>query len=421
VSELALKEGDQVSEMQPRALERISMDGIRPPGPPPAGLTVDKAVEAVREARPLIAARAAETEQLRYVAEPAWQALWQSGIFWLTAPRDQGGFDVESHDPIIEAVALIGESCVSTAWCAAQIIQQQWMLRLFSDEFQEEVRQRSPLICAAGNGTAFGTGRREDGGLRISGRYRYGSNAMYAEWLFGFAHIEEADGSRNLHCVFVPAADAVVLDTWHVDGVIGSGSHDFVFDDVFVPAHRVQLPAELLRRRPEHPNPMLRVPLLQYPHFFSAAPILGAARGAVAAWRAKLAGGGPGGGPVDKAVDHELLARCDTAVRIADLAMHDAGRKLIAMHADGTEPPETDRLALRLQVSHAAEMCRNALRAISDASGSSAHLLANPQQRALRDATMLSTHATINPHGLTEAYGRMMLGLPADVPGPRPM
>jgi hypothetical protein len=34
---------------------------------------------------------------------------------------------------------------------------------------------------------------------------------------------------------------------------------------------------------------------------------------------------------------------------------------------------------------------------------------------------MLSTHATINPHGLTEAYGRIMLGLPAVVPGPRPM
>jgi 3-hydroxy-9,10-secoandrosta-1,3,5(10)-triene-9,17-dione monooxygenase len=406
--------------MQPRALERISMDGIRPAGPAPAGLTVESALAAVAALRPLIAARAAETEQLRYVAAPVWQALWESGVFWLTARKEDGGLDVDTLDPIVEAVALIGESCVSTAWCAAQVIQQQWMLRHFPEGFQDEVRAVHPLLCAAGNGNAFGTGRREDGGLRIKGRYRYGSNAMYAEWLFGFAHIEEADGSRPLHCVFVPAAEVTVLDTWHVDGVIGSGSHDFLFDDVFVPSHRVQTPAVLLQPRPDHPNRMLRAPLLQFPHFFSAAPILGAARGAVAGWRAKLANGGPDGGPVERAVDHELLARADTAVRTAELAIRESGRTLIDLHADGATPPEVETIALRLQASHAIEMCRDVLRSISDASGSSAHLLANPLQRAVRDATMLSTHATINSHGLTEAYGRLLLGLPTVVPGPRP-
>jgi hypothetical protein len=64
-------------------------------------------------------------------------------------------------------------------------------------------------------------------------------------------------------------------------------------------------------------------------------------------------------------------------------------------------------------------MCKNVLRAVSDASGSSAHLLGNPLQRALRDGTMLATHATINPFGLTEALGKVMLGLPATIPGPR--
>jgi len=60
-------------------------------------------------------------------------------------------------------------------------------------------------------------------------------------------------------------------------------------------------------------------------------------------------------------------------------------------------------------------MCRNTLRAISDASGSSAHLLANRCSARLSRRDHAVTHATINPHGLTEAYGRMMLGLAADV------
>lgn len=410
-----------MSEMQPRALDRISMDGIRPAGPAPAGLTVAGVLEAVRAARPLIAAHAAETERLRYVAEPVWRALWESGMFWLTAAKDRGGLDVDSLDAVIEAVALIGENCVSTAWCAAQVLQQQWMLRNLTEEFQAEVQAKHPVICAAGNGTAFGTATRVDGGLRINGRYRYGSNAIYAEWLFGFAHVEEADGSKNLHCALVPADEVTVLDTWQVDGVIGSGSHDFVFDDVFVPAHRVQTPAVLLAPKPEHPNRLLRGPLLQYPHFFSGAPILGAARGAVAALRTKLATGGPDGGPVDRGTMHELLGRCDTAVRIAELALLDSGRKMVDLHAETGTAAEVDQLALRMQASQAIEMCRDVLRRISDASGSSAHLLANPLQRAVRDATMLSTHATINPFGLTEAYGRIMLGLPAVVPGPKPV
>jgi alkylation response protein AidB-like acyl-CoA dehydrogenase len=384
-------------------------------------LTVEGVLKAVAAARPVIAAHAAETERLRYVAKPVWKALWESGIFWLTAPKDQGGLDVDNLDAMIEAVALIGENCVSTAWCAAQVIQQQWMLRNFSEQFQEEVRAKHPVICAAGNGTAFGTAERVDGGLRFNGRYRFGSNAIYAEWLFGFAHVEEADGSKNLHCAFVPASEVTVLDTWHVDGVIGSGSHDFVFDDVFVPEHRIQTPAVMLAPKRDNPNRLLRGPLLQYPHFFSAAPILGAARGAVLALRAKLSTGGPDGGPVDRGTMHELLGRCDTTVRIAELAILDSGRKMVDLHAETGEAAQEDQLALRMQASQAIEMCRDVLRMISDNSGSSAHLLANPLQRAVRDGTMLSTHATINPNGLTEAYGRIMLGLPAVIPGPRPM
>jgi alkylation response protein AidB-like acyl-CoA dehydrogenase len=242
---------------------------------------------------------------------------------------------------------------------------------------------------------------------------------MYAEWLFGFAQIEEEDGSLGVRCVLVPMKEAQLLDTWHVDGVVASGSHDFVFDNLFVPAHRVQRPQVLVQPQPDHANPLLRVPLLQFPHFFSASPILGAARGAVAAYRARLASGGPDGAPVDRALDHECLARSETAVRIAELAIRDAGRRLIALYGDGGTPPAEAPLALRVQVSHAAEMCKNVLRAISDASGSSAHLLGNPLQRAVRDGTMLATHATINPFGLTEALGKVMLGLPATIPGPR--
>jgi len=44
-----------------------------------------------------------------------------------------------------------------------------------------------------------------------------------------------AANQPDLRVLFVPKGHYTILDTWHVGGLRGSGSHDVVVDDVFVP------------------------------------------------------------------------------------------------------------------------------------------------------------------------------------------
>jgi alkylation response protein AidB-like acyl-CoA dehydrogenase len=52
-----------------------------------------------------------------------------------------------------------------------------------------------------------------------------------------------APGQPDLRVLFVPKGRYEILDTWHVGGLRGSGSHDIVVDDVFVPMEDSFAPA----------------------------------------------------------------------------------------------------------------------------------------------------------------------------------
>ena len=75
------------------------------------------------------------------------------------------------------------------------------------------------------------------GGYRVTGRWKWGTGVMHADWILAAAML--ANGPRpHLYFIAVPAEQAIVVDTWHVDGMIGTGSNDIVMRDVFAPAHR---------------------------------------------------------------------------------------------------------------------------------------------------------------------------------------
>ena len=59
------------------------------------------------------------------------------------------------------------------------------------------------------------------------------------------------NGQPETRYLFVPVAEAELLDTWHVQGLRGTGTHHFAVHDVFVPEERSVLARTAPSLRPD--------------------------------------------------------------------------------------------------------------------------------------------------------------------------
>ena len=83
-----------------------------------------------------------------------------------------------------------------------------------------------------------GVAKPVDGGFRISGRWKYASGCEHCEWAFLGGTVEGKPDDRRIFVI--PHSDYEIVDTWHVPGLKGTGSHDIVVEDAFVPEYRTQ-------------------------------------------------------------------------------------------------------------------------------------------------------------------------------------
>ena len=129
------------------------------------------------------------------------------------------------------------------------------------------VDERLVLISTGASDWLNGTGKAErvDGGWRVTGRKIFGSGVPMGDYLMTGAVYDDPDaGPTVLHFPLSLKADGVhILDTWHVMGMRGTGSHDTAIEDVFVPE------AAVSGRRPQgqwhmllHVAVMLAFPLV---------------------------------------------------------------------------------------------------------------------------------------------------------------
>jgi len=377
-------------------------------------LTVQKVTARLREASAVIAAEAPQTEKQRFPTERAWSIVRQSGLFYLTVPKEHGGVGSQTADAFLDPILAIAESCMSTAWCAVQSLQHQWLIGFFPEQFQQEVWGNFPYLTSAGSAFPMGRAINVEGGYRVSGHFRWGSGILYAQWVFVMAAVRGADDKSRSLCLFMPVRDVTILDSWFMDGMAGTGSHDFLVEDVFVPTHRSLDGAMLYLGQPTRANPLQRAPLPVLASSFVPVPILGAARSIVDAYRAQLTAEGVEIGPTGRRGDHVVLAKADMALRFAEMAIRDSAARIRDLLLKETPMPESTRIALRAQSAYAVGLCRHAARQIMDICGSTAHGLGRPAQRALRDLTVLASHVTVDVASSLDVYGRLLVGLPIE-------
>ena len=132
----------------------------------------------------------------------------------------------------------LGEGDMSVAWVYGVVGVHPWFVALLDDRAAKDIwgKDDTTLICSSLMPT--GMAKPVDGGFRISGRWKYASGCEHCEWAFLGGAVEGSPDDRRIFVI--PMSDYEIVDTWHVPGLKGTGSHDIVIEDAFVPEYRTQ-------------------------------------------------------------------------------------------------------------------------------------------------------------------------------------
>ena len=368
---------------------------------------------------PLLLDNAEEAERIRKPVDEVMQALEDTGVFRFFVPRRFGGLELDLDTYVSIGIAL-GEGCTSTAWVTTFCMEHNWMLAQFAPKAQEEIFGSQPYIMAPGSIAMGGVAEPVDGGFELTGRWQWGTGVMHADWVLLSARVP-GDGPPDVRLFILPIDRVEVIDTWYVDGMIGTGSNDIAAERVFVPEHHGQVVAQMMGGRGAgalwHDSPLFRIPMLPLLCLAAGVPAFGAAKRAVQIFRERLRKRvlfGSSTLQAEKPAAQIRLAHADVTMRGAEQIARAVAHELAPWgEREETCPPEI-RARLRMQVGHVVRTCRDVVRDISAASGATAHRQPSALERIHRDVHTLAAHTVFDPDTSGELLGRLMLGMEAE-------
>ncbi|MFJ2826282.1 acyl-CoA dehydrogenase family protein [Streptomyces sp. NPDC087263] len=388
-----------------------------------------------------------EAETARQLSPQVVRAVLDAGFARHFVPAAHGG-ETGGFSELTAAVALVGEGCTSAAWAASLAAYAGRYAAFLPEAGQAEIWAEGPDVVLAGALMPSGKAEPVAGGWRLSGEWKYISGVHFADWALACAAVpakdagtagtakhadttrhsgtatatatananaKDAETAKNLadrpevRFFAVPRADFAIEDSWFTVGMRGTGSHTLLLSDVFVPEH-LTLPRSAVHAGRAtasearcHIVPMYAVNSLPF-----AAPLIGAARGALRAWIART------GQRVDRrgrAVSEMPSVQVSLARSAAEV---DAAELLIlrtAAVADGTECPPEGEAAVRgaRDLALAVELLVSAVDRVFRASGTSGQSSSDPVQRFWRDVNSAASHVALSFETTGAAYGAWAL------------
>lgn len=378
-------------------------------------------LDAVAAIRPTLDASAAESERLGTLAPAAVDALHAAGIFRVQRPTELGGIEV---DPITEMEVFEAVTAADTAsgWCAFIGSGNAAMLGAYlPDGGVTRVFDNGDQLCGAGSFFPAGVAVAENGGYRLSGRWRFCSGVRHSGWLWLGAVIRRgeggsgaAPGAPETRFVTIPVSDATIHDNWQVTGLSGTGSCDISVSDVYVPE-------EMTFQWDSHaPNPRRGDPLfsLAVQGLFAKYHIafaLGVARRALeelvrlvtetkGAWRSSPL--------LERQVVHRLVGELDLKLSGARELAHARYRAVWTRLQAGEAIDMATQVELQAISNHVTDLAVEIAGAAFRYGGAGALFTPNILERLLRDIQAAGQHIFVGDVNY-ETHGKHLLGLAA--------
>ncbi|HEY2592949.1 MAG TPA: acyl-CoA dehydrogenase family protein [Chloroflexota bacterium] len=361
-------------------------------------------------------ARALQTEQLGRLPDETVAELLEVGIARVLVPRQWGGLELAFQD-VIDVLTAIGQSCMSTAWCAALYAEHPWILAHLDERAQADVWSDGPDVPVCMSVGAFGTATRVADGFELEGTWPFVSGCDHAPWFLLATAWDDAAGHHTGLCL-VPRSD-VHIDhaSWHVAGLRGTGSKTLSVRRSRVPTYRMR-DSELLVAAPLFPGrptpPVFCQPFGGSLGLVLAAVAVGGAEGAVEQFRGHAAQRVLRYQNRVQAADpaaHLDLAESTLRVTSARLLLEDAC-DVVRRAGERSEQLSVATLAeLRARKAFVVRLCAEAVDRLFASSGGGALQETHPLQRLWRDVHAIQAHAGMSWNAHAQNYGGIAVGM----------
>jgi alkylation response protein AidB-like acyl-CoA dehydrogenase len=370
-------------------------------------------LETARAFHPRILAERERIEGERRIPDDLARELARAGFFRLSLPAMYGGLDL----PPTESIAVFEELAkadASVAWCVWNGNAHWSVTQLAPDAVREVFAD--PNCIVANSTQPKGRADVVEGGYRVSGRWTLVSGCQISDWVQLTCIVHEngtprvlPNGMPQARFMFCRTSDVEIIDTWTAGGLRGTGSHDVVARDLFVPERLASFfldPIVLPEPRYQLPSWTREIP-------GCAAIALGIARGALDALIELAGAKKPERSAQVLAEDRGAqgrFAQAEALVRSARLFLYDAVARVWDDALSGREITATARAEVRLASTHAVNSAVQAVDLAFLTGGASSLYTSSPLERAFRDVHAITQHISVQPR-IMEAAGRILFGL----------
>lgn len=373
----------------------------------------EQILESTRKLLPQLQALVVDEETRRDVHPQAVDLMRRAGLLRLYQPRRYGGLELPYGRLQVDIAATLGAISASLAWIQSGLSVHAWIVGNFPRSTQDAVWGSNPDALVA---TAFSdvgaTVREADGGLVLNGTWRFSSGSSFSDWVVVRVAAPGPASGPVLRLCLLPRADVEIVDVWDPVGLRGTGSNDIKVSDRFVPASRsIELLALKGGATPPDPQAsfLYRLPFMALFPFAVAAPALGVARGALAAFRREAMA------TPDRCrqVTRQLrFAEAAAQVDCAEMLLKASAQVVENALAARRHLSAGDKITNKRNYAFAVRLCREAVGGLVQDLGARGIQNDHPVQRAWRDVLAINSHFGVNWDVAGEYAGREAFGLP---------
>ena len=346
-------------------------------------------------------------------------AVSKTGIFDSMIPLSGGGreWKLPVTLRVIEELSKIDGSIgwmsgvggavsgVTTGWLPSNVIR-----ALFG---------KAPLRLVSASTRPSGIATSVPGGISLSGKWQFASSVSNARLVLGGFHLEDEIPKVGLIAIFKPN-ELEILDTWSVLGMHGTGSHDFVISNLFVPQEHT---LDYVDGTPKHDGPLYRM----QPRFTlitTIAPLaLGMARTATEYFKdfmSKKQDSQTGTPMLDRSTLQERFAKAEIALRSARAFFYDTIDNLWDIIERGDQPTDKEITVGRLAVTNAVTSGTKVIDILYHSAGSSSFYKNNLLERYFRDIHVVAQHGFATDENLYHLGANLLEDDSSDVSKTRP-